>query len=105
MQIDRRKRFNDPSPTCLCAVQDKLEGTGVSKFKGSNIIPLSQNETDSAPISVSPRIPYVIQKIGRGNKREIDEITRLCIDVFFNEQTENAVKTPQRILRIIYIDQ
>jgi ribosomal protein S18 acetylase RimI-like enzyme len=92
LQIDRRKKFNDPSPTCLCAVQD--EGI-VPKF--SSNIPQSQNETDSAPISVSPRIPYVIQKIGRGNKREIDEITRLCIDVFFNEQTENAVKTPQRM--------
>lgn len=34
------------------------------------------------------RIPFIIQKIGRGNKEEIEEITRMCIDVFFNEQDD-----------------
>ena len=32
------------------------------------------------------RVPFIIQKIGRGNDSEIEEITRMCIDVFFNAQ-------------------
>ena len=35
-------------------------------------------------------VPFLIQNIGRGTKSEIDEIVRLCIDVFFNED-EDAV--------------
>ncbi len=33
-------------------------------------------------------VPFLIQNIGRGTKSEIDEIVRLCIDVFFNEEEE-----------------
>lgn len=37
------------------------------------------------------RIPFIIQRIGRGNSEEIEEITRMCIDVFFNEQDDIVV--------------
>ncbi len=40
------------------------------------------------------RVPFIIQKIGRGDKENIEEITRLCIDVFFNEQ--DGVTDPKR---------
>ena len=44
-------------------------------------------------------VPFVIQRIGRGNKREIEEITKMCIDVFFNEQTA-ATETGEEKKRV-----
>ena len=41
------------------------------------------------------RVPFVIQKIGRGKTSEIEEITRMCIDVFFNEQDEQNVNVDE----------
>lgn len=35
------------------------------------------------------RVPFIIQRIGRGKKSEIEEITRMCVDVFFNERKED----------------
>lgn len=46
------------------------------------------NGDDQASSSNEQRVPFIIQKLGRGKKNEIKEITRLCIDVFFNEQEE-----------------
>ena len=65
------------STTSLHAMKDDFN----SKLYGNNR-PQTENAKDP---SQSP-IPYVIQKIGRGSRREIDELTRLCIDVFFNQQ-------------------
>ncbi|KAL7525903.1 hypothetical protein ACHAXR_001208 [Thalassiosira sp. AJA248-18] len=55
-------------------------------------------------------VPFIIQKIGRGTKSEIEEITRLCIDVFFNEQENvqiNADGTkkipPWKALQLAYL--
>lgn len=56
----------------------------MSKTKGRNQSQI-KNVTDPSSASITS-IPYVIQKIGRGNKKEINELTRLCIDVFFNQQ-------------------
>ena len=39
------------------------------------------------------RVPFIIQNIGRGTKSEIDEIVRLCIDVFFNEEEDAVAPT------------
>lgn len=44
---------------------------------------------NQAPPPSKQRVPFIIQKIGRGNKSEIEEITRMCIDVFFNEQDDD----------------
>lgn len=65
------------STTSLHAIKDDF----VSKLYGNNR-PQTENATDPS----QSHIPYIIQKIGRGNRRDIDELTRLCIDVFFNEQ-------------------
>lgn len=61
-------------------MKSKLKGNAQTQLDNTNISPSTLK---------SPRIPYVIQKIGRGNKKEIEEVTRLCIDVFFNEQTND----------------
>ena len=60
-----------------------------------------------------PRIPFVIQKIGRGNQLEIEEITRMCIDVFFNEQKDATTNNniggdkkqvaPRKSLQLAYL--
>lgn len=47
----------------------------------------NNNSNNNAPPS-KQSIPFIIQKIGRGKKNEIEEISRMCIDVFFNEQKE-----------------
>ena len=87
------------------AVQDKISGLG----KGLGL----QWDEDSSKISKSSEddingnninnrggkqgIPFIIQKIGRGTKSEIEEITDMCIDVFFNEEKKtdpNKVSNP-----------
>ena len=76
------------------AVQDTISGLG----KGLGL----QWDEDSSKISKSSEddingnninnrggkqgTPFIIQKIGRGTKSEIEEITDMCIDVFFNEE-------------------
>ncbi|KAL3807835.1 hypothetical protein ACHAXA_009725 [Cyclostephanos tholiformis] len=42
-------------------------------------------DDDRSSTAGGGRIPFIIQNIGRGNKDEIDEIVKLCIDVFFND--------------------
>lgn len=57
------------------------------------------------------RVPFIIQNIGRGKNSEIDEIVRLCIDVFFNEQEDVAANgeggkkqvTPWKALQLAYL--
>lgn len=57
-------------------------------------------------------VPFVIQKIGRGKTSEIEEITRMCIDVFFNQQDEQNVNgddnrkkktAPWKALQLAYL--
>ena len=68
------------SSTSLFAVQDKISGLGLQ------------------------RVPFIIQKIGRGNKSEIEEITNVCIDVFFNEQKDKKKKvSPWKALQLAYL--
>jgi len=88
------------STSTLHAIKDEF----ISKLNGNNM-PQTENVTDP---SQSP-IPYVIQKIGRGNRREIDELTRLCIDVFFNEQksggreSDRQGTTPWKAIQLAYL--
>jgi len=58
----------------------------------NNSINGNNNNNQAPPPSSKQQIPFIIQKIGRGTESEIEEITRVCIDVFFNEQ-EKDVKT------------
>lgn len=47
----------------------------------------SKNDDNKHPTNdTKQRIPFILQRLGRGNKQEIEEITQLCVDVFFNEQ-------------------
>ncbi|KAL7505557.1 hypothetical protein ACHAXN_003011 [Cyclotella atomus] len=83
------------SSTRIRAVHDIFDRTQ-SKLKGDNQSQLI-NTTGSSATLKSPSIPYVIQRIGRGNKKEIEELTRLCIDVFFNEQTIDRNSGAERV--------
>mmetsp|Transcript_21049 Transcript_21049/g.38056 ORF Transcript_21049/g.38056 Transcript_21049/m.38056 type:complete len:383 (+) Transcript_21049:136-1284(+) len=81
------------------AVQDKiLEGlrmkweNNTERQTKNNSINGNNNNNQAPPPSSKQQIPFIIQKIGRGTESEIEEITRVCIDVFFNEQ-EKDVKT------------
>ncbi|KAL3793350.1 hypothetical protein HJC23_003860 [Cyclotella cryptica] len=78
----------------LNAVRDNILEGLLSKFKGNETD--HQFNTDN-PSTSSSRVPFVIQKIGRGNKSEIDELTRLCIDVFFNDQIDDESDTSRRV--------
>ena len=58
-------------------LQPKLDGESVND--GGN---QSSNDTKQ-------RIPFIVQRLGRGSKHEIEEITQLCVDVFFNDAPNN----------------
>ena len=63
------------------------------------------------------RVPFVIQNIGRGKRDEIEEIVRLCIDVFFNDDKRgddrgsgrtmttnmNTMTTPWKEMQLAYL--
>ena len=85
-------KYQHHSHLCLYAVQDNRFDKILSKLTGVDNI---KNTTDSSvrDTSAPTVVSYVIQKIGRGNKKEIDELTRLCIDVFFNKETRNRIPT------------
>lgn len=78
---------------------DEIEN-GVNGVNGNDVPPSNKQQ-----------IPFIIQKIGRGKKEEIEEITRMCIDVFFNEQedakiNEDGIKKqtpPWRALQLAYL--
>ncbi|KAL3760464.1 hypothetical protein ACHAWU_004902 [Discostella pseudostelligera] len=52
----------------------------------------SPSASEQQSPSPQPRIPFIIENIGRGEKNEIEEIVRLCIDVFFNEQELDEIE-------------
>ena len=59
----------------------------IRKQNRREIDPSSSSEKQQPPQpSPQQRIPFIIENIGRGEKHEIEEIVRLCIDVFFNKQ-------------------
>jgi len=76
------------------AVQDKISGLGKGlglqwDEDSSEKIKSSENNINGNNINdrgEKQGIPFIIQKIGRGTKSEIEEITDMCIDVFFNEE-------------------
>ncbi|KAL7479310.1 hypothetical protein ACHAW6_005045 [Cyclotella cf. meneghiniana] len=76
----------------LNSINDNILEGILSKFKKTT----EYHNIDNPSIS-STRIPFVIQKIGRGNKSEIEELTRLCIDVFFNDQHGDEFGAARRV--------
>lgn len=70
-------------------------------------------ENQVRPSSRGQRIPFIIQNIGRGKEDEIDEIVRLCINVFFNEDEyvvtrsgeggKKRVVTPWKAMQLAYL--
>ena len=88
--------------TSLFAVQDKISGLGLGLGLQWDSTPIEKRETNDSNINgkntngkkEQQRVPFIIQKIGRGNKSEIEEITNVCIDVFFNEQKDKKKKAP-----------
>ncbi|KAL7543314.1 hypothetical protein ACHAWF_007366 [Thalassiosira exigua] len=69
-------------------LRERFGGRG-GKRNGADEREETSASTSSEPPSpppTSPRVPFVIQRIGRGTNDEIEEITRLCVDVFFNDR-------------------
>jgi ribosomal protein S18 acetylase RimI-like enzyme len=88
--------------TIHLAVQDKiLDGLRSKLDDGES---RNNNNQSTSIKETSKRIPFIIQRIGRGNKKEIEEITKLCIEVFFNDQ-EGVIKanTPWKALQLAYL--
>jgi len=46
------------------------------------------DDQSSSTNDTKQRVPFIIQRLGRGTKKEIEEITQLCVDVFFNAQED-----------------
>ena len=98
------------SSTSLFAVQDKISGLGLGLGLQWDSTPIEKSETSGSNINgrntngkeEQQRVPFIIQKIGRGNKSEIEEITNVCIDVFFNDQKDKK-KTPWKALQLAYL--
>jgi len=99
------------SSTSLFAVQDKISGLGLGLGLQWDSTPIEKSETNSNingrntnGKEEQQRVPFIIQKIGRGNKSEIEEITNVCIDVFFNEQKDKKKKVaPWKALQLAYL--
>lgn len=60
------------------------------------------------------RVPFIIQNIGRGETHEIDEIVKLCINVFFNDEEKiderndsngrrKQIITPWKAMQLAYL--
>ena len=105
--IPTRKCSESRSATCLKAVQDNVFEGILSKLSRNNE---AEDRNDANPPKSSPKVPFVIQRIGRGNKKEIEELTRLCIDVFFNEQnneidgsTSTQIVPPWKAVQLSYL--
>lgn len=70
------------------------------KWENNNKADSQTNKNDingDSNQAAKERVPFIIQKIGRGTKSEIEEITRMCIDVFFNEQKEDDIQNSNKI--------
>lgn len=69
----------------------------------------SKDSAVSEAACADDAIPFVIQRIGRGTESEIKELTRMCIDVFFNKQDnvdlDEKTKrvTPWKAVQLAYL--
>ena len=81
--------------TILDSLQSKL---GDGKSNKDDDQASSMNDTKQ-------RVPFIIQRLGRGTKKEIEEITQLCVDVFFNEQKDDITNNvaPWKALQLAYL--
>ncbi|KAL7501611.1 hypothetical protein ACHAWT_010627 [Skeletonema menzelii] len=85
-------------------LEDSLQ-TKLDDGKSDNDYDLSSSTNDT-----KQRIPFIIQRLGRGTKKEIEEITQLCVDVFFNEQKDvpnnidkNRAVAPWKAIQLAYL--
>jgi ribosomal protein S18 acetylase RimI-like enzyme len=75
--------------------------------------PWNKNEANNNPPLPIPssdnRVPFIIERIGRGTESELKEISRLCIDVFFNKQENveglatNKQVAPWKSVQLAYL--
>jgi len=71
-------------PTSLQSIQDTLLDSLQTKLDSES----SDVDQSTSTYGSKQRIPFIIQRLGRGTKKEIEEITQLCVDVFFNAQED-----------------
>eukprot|EP00984_Skeletonema_dohrnii_P035387 scaffold35072_cov144-Skeletonema_dohrnii-CCMP3373.AAC.3 len=71
-------------PTSLQSIQDTLLDSLQKKLDSESSDVNQSTSTNGS----KQRIPFIIQRLGRGTKQEIEEITQLCVDVFFNAQED-----------------
>lgn len=81
----------------------------------SSLSSATLNDNNVALASTSGRrVPFIIQNIGRGETHEIDEIVKLCINVFFNDEEKNderndskgrkkQIITPWKAMQLAYL--
>lgn len=90
--------------TTMYAIQDRL--LDVLRLQWEDGKRSNNEDNQSSPAKDTKQsVPFIIQRIGRGNKQEIEEITKLCIGVFFNEQEglDSKVNTPWKSLQLAYL--
>ena len=93
--------------TAMYAVQDRLLDGLRSKWENGESN-RNNDENESSPTikdTAKQRVPFIIQRLGRGNEKDIKEITKMCVEVFFNEQegAVNKVTTPWKSLQLAYL--
>lgn len=89
-QQHHQQQFETTTSIQLAFQDTLIESLQNGKTKNNDDQSSSTNDTRQ-------RVPFIIQRLGRGTKKEVDEITQLCVDVFFNEQDDvpnNSDKNP-----------
>ena len=86
MSVLSPHRFHETISSSRRAVQNaSSEGMQSITGVGTKIDGSKSSSTNDR----NQRIPFIIQRLGRGNKQEIEEITKLCVGVFFNDQEDS----------------
>lgn len=96
--------------TGLLFTTSRRKATPISSLSSATL-----NGNDVALASTrGRRVPFIIQNIGRGETHEIDEIVKLCINVFFNDEEKNdernvsngrkkQIITPWKAMQLAYL--
>ena len=90
------------------SVQLALQDTILDSLQSKSVDGKSDKDVDQASSmnDTKQRVPFMIQRLGRGNNKEIEEITQLCVDVFFNEQKDEVTNNnvaPWKALQLAYL--
>ena len=103
-----RKRTSSSFSLLNLAAQDNiLDGLPWGDKSTKNDQTNNDNGTNG---NNSKSVPYIIQRIGRGTKSDIEQIANMCIDVFFNEQEDVKIDAdgkkqtaPWKALQLAYL--